>query len=616
MPVTVINMIPNSLSGETNRDSEPNVSVNPANPLQIAASAFTPDPRELRDRADLRLHRRRQHLDAERRPARRQSDRRHVAALRDHVRTSLRRHPALRQLEHEHPAQGELHRPGRDDRAGQSRQRGPAVGRGSHELGGAGASAGQGVCRATTISTRPRAGLHRSSSLSTPRPRPRRPASRPRASMCARPAARMARRSATRGIRTAPSMAYSWAGGLGSRRHITAMSWSSGTTTGAQAQRRSGSPRRRRRPGRRQGRHGRDPAALRSIAGDAAHRLVGCHRCRPAQQPHGLPGVDRRRLGGSARPSTFAAPTDRGQTWSADLRTIATATNPCLAINVQGKVGFMYQQLGNPGSGNRWRTHLELSSDGFATPPTDLLLADVPDSNGSLRRREPDRRLCERHRGRQELLRRFQRQQHAGERQLPQWRHLSAQRQLHDQYAAGQRRRDTGRRLHRPVLRALLGPGRRPPTITCATGRTVRPSTTPASNRRRIRSSTPRATCGTSAAMLRRPSSPISRRTRIPQNDATNFAFARISRNAAGSPRRSMSSFWWRNSAPAAPMRASPRRRSVSPPPKRARSHRPHGCSARHRRRICAWRSRYRPQATRSSRPGWSARHRAGPRPI
>src|SRR5712692_6357506 len=44
MPVTVINMIPNALSGETQRDSEPNVSVNPANPLQMAASAFTPDP--------------------------------------------------------------------------------------------------------------------------------------------------------------------------------------------------------------------------------------------------------------------------------------------------------------------------------------------------------------------------------------------------------------------------------------------------------------------------------------------------------------------------------------------------------------------------------------------
>ena len=44
MPITLVNMIPNSLSGETQRDSEPNVSVNPANPLEIAASAFTPDP--------------------------------------------------------------------------------------------------------------------------------------------------------------------------------------------------------------------------------------------------------------------------------------------------------------------------------------------------------------------------------------------------------------------------------------------------------------------------------------------------------------------------------------------------------------------------------------------
>jgi hypothetical protein len=42
--VTLINMIPNSLSGETNRDAEPNLAVNPANPNQIVASAFTPDP--------------------------------------------------------------------------------------------------------------------------------------------------------------------------------------------------------------------------------------------------------------------------------------------------------------------------------------------------------------------------------------------------------------------------------------------------------------------------------------------------------------------------------------------------------------------------------------------
>lgn len=42
--VTVVNMIPNSLSGETHQDSEPNLAVNTANPQQIAGSAFTPNP--------------------------------------------------------------------------------------------------------------------------------------------------------------------------------------------------------------------------------------------------------------------------------------------------------------------------------------------------------------------------------------------------------------------------------------------------------------------------------------------------------------------------------------------------------------------------------------------
>ena len=37
-------MIPQSLSDETNGDAEPNIAVNPSNPLQIAGSAFTPDP--------------------------------------------------------------------------------------------------------------------------------------------------------------------------------------------------------------------------------------------------------------------------------------------------------------------------------------------------------------------------------------------------------------------------------------------------------------------------------------------------------------------------------------------------------------------------------------------
>ena len=42
--ILVVNMIPRALSGETNQDSEPNLAVNPADPLHIAGSAFTPDP--------------------------------------------------------------------------------------------------------------------------------------------------------------------------------------------------------------------------------------------------------------------------------------------------------------------------------------------------------------------------------------------------------------------------------------------------------------------------------------------------------------------------------------------------------------------------------------------
>ena len=44
LAVSVVNMIPHSLSGESLTDSEPNLAVNPSNTQQIAASAFTPDP--------------------------------------------------------------------------------------------------------------------------------------------------------------------------------------------------------------------------------------------------------------------------------------------------------------------------------------------------------------------------------------------------------------------------------------------------------------------------------------------------------------------------------------------------------------------------------------------
>ncbi len=42
--IKVVNMIPKLSSGETNQDSEPNLAVNPANPMEMAATAFTPSP--------------------------------------------------------------------------------------------------------------------------------------------------------------------------------------------------------------------------------------------------------------------------------------------------------------------------------------------------------------------------------------------------------------------------------------------------------------------------------------------------------------------------------------------------------------------------------------------
>ena len=40
--LTIVNMIPILSSGETNQDSEANLAVNPANQLEMAATAFTP----------------------------------------------------------------------------------------------------------------------------------------------------------------------------------------------------------------------------------------------------------------------------------------------------------------------------------------------------------------------------------------------------------------------------------------------------------------------------------------------------------------------------------------------------------------------------------------------
>jgi hypothetical protein len=68
--------------------------------------------------------------------------------------------------------------------------------------------------------------------------------------------------------------------------------------------------------------------------------------------------------------------TDRGVTWTAaDLphTTISNATNVALAVANNGVAGYLYQQL----TGGRWVTHLVQSRDGFATVQ-DTTLATVP----------------------------------------------------------------------------------------------------------------------------------------------------------------------------------------------------------------------------------------------
>ncbi|MEN8230608.1 MAG: hypothetical protein ABFS38_20795 [Bacteroidota bacterium] len=42
--VQIVNMVPNAQSNETARDREPNLAINPANPLQMVGTAFTPNP--------------------------------------------------------------------------------------------------------------------------------------------------------------------------------------------------------------------------------------------------------------------------------------------------------------------------------------------------------------------------------------------------------------------------------------------------------------------------------------------------------------------------------------------------------------------------------------------
>lgn len=67
---------------------------------------------------------------------------------------------------------------------------------------------------------------------------------------------------------------------------------------------------------------------------------------------------------------------DAGQTWSGDLLTVVSVTNPSISINDEGKVGILYQQLTGSGATQRWETHAQFSEHGVKWH--DYLLSTTP----------------------------------------------------------------------------------------------------------------------------------------------------------------------------------------------------------------------------------------------
>ncbi|MBA3766447.1 MAG: hypothetical protein H0W99_05560 [Acidobacteria bacterium] len=69
--------------------------------------------------------------------------------------------------------------------------------------------------------------------------------------------------------------------------------------------------------------------------------------------------------------------TDGGLTWSpSDLRTVGRGKNPSLAFNTNSKLAFLYQQVTGSGASQRWVTKVERSTDGVNW--NSVVLATVP----------------------------------------------------------------------------------------------------------------------------------------------------------------------------------------------------------------------------------------------
>lgn len=79
---------------------------------------------------------------------------------------------------------------------------------------------------------------------------------------------------------------------------------------------------------------------------------------------------------GAPRTLHLRRSSDHGQTWDPDILTTASAKNAAIAINSEGRIGYLYQQLAGTSPNRRWQTHLRRSLDGVTWD--DVILADFP----------------------------------------------------------------------------------------------------------------------------------------------------------------------------------------------------------------------------------------------
>jgi hypothetical protein len=79
---------------------------------------------------------------------------------------------------------------------------------------------------------------------------------------------------------------------------------------------------------------------------------------------------------GSPRTIHLRRSNDSGQTWGPDLLTVQSAKNAAIAVNSQGRIAYLYQSLTGTSPNKRWQTHLRRSADG--TSWDDVILADHP----------------------------------------------------------------------------------------------------------------------------------------------------------------------------------------------------------------------------------------------